>query len=325
MNGASAEKLAEWLTKNPRLCLFLARCVNSTAWGVGAVRYWLPRTTHAMAVPAQPMDTAALRQKRDCYVSLGSDVADSDGFIEWEKCDSLLFSGLYGTPNLLAARDAAGMWHRRSLQHPECYCAGSASTISRDMLVGVLWWIWTNKRLDVAEELFSYGRSNSWIMGQGDVSRIYFTPALQATLAEIIFRLGGPNHRAYRGMPQIHASNVGFAAHLDVLVILLRGEMLGRIPAASFNILASHFNRNPRNPLFCYAFHRFYDGDHDDTTAALMDEAIFPNNRLPTNADRAEPWINQRDPGPDWEPETGAVKIHSGGDFVFVANLLLGR
>src|SRR5690349_11473466 len=93
-----------------------------------------------------------IEEKLLLYLTLAQDQRDGDGFIEWKNCDSLLFSGLVGAfdaPGDLvieAARDENGAWHRRSLGHQECYPHLSKSTVSRDMFVGLLWFVWKQKR-----------------------------------------------------------------------------------------------------------------------------------------------------------------------------------
>ncbi len=269
---------------------------------------------------------AAVVEKVKLYLSLGQSIQDADGFIDYEHCDSLLFSGLYGvgggSMNIAAARDPEGRWYRRSLNQPSCYPEGSKSSISRDMFMGLLWYMWEYRRLDLAEDLFAYGESHDWVMGEGDISRIYFTPGLQATLAEMITKMGGKDRPAYRAIPQSYSKNTGFASHLDALHILLRGELVGSIDAKALEILQYNYARVPQNALFSYALHRYSDGNQADTYTSLLNEAWWPADRLPTSQDRCEGWLTQRDPGADWQPCDGD-KTHSGGDLLFVARLLL--
>jgi hypothetical protein len=157
-----------------------------------------------------------------------------------------------------------------------------------------------------------------------DISRTYFAPNLQATLAEVIYRLGGTNKVSYRGIPQTYVQNTGFAAHLQLLHILLRADLTGGIENTALQVVKYNYNRSPQNPLFAYAYHRYVDGDQTETQDILLIETLFPNNRLPTSHDRCEPWLSQRDGGKDWEPcdLDKEARIHSGGDFLFVAYLL---
>lgn len=270
---------------------------------------------------------SALKVKYSNYYEWNSNYQDAYGFILYDTCDSLLFSGLLGIVkpvDLLAARDNTDRWYRRPLSYERCYPGSSKSTISRDMLTGVLWWIWRNKRLDVAQDLFEYGKSTDWIMGDGDISRIYFTPALQSTLAEMIYRLGGDNKIVYRSIPQVNTQNVNFAAHLDMLHILLRAEMIGSIEANALTIVKYNYKRSPKNAFYSYVYHKYTDGNQQETIGILLDELVFPSMQLPSTANYCTEWRWQRDPGSDWEPCLEAEKTHSGSDFLFVAKLVLG-
>lgn len=275
-----------------------------------------------------------LAAKESLYRDWMAQHAGPDGFIEHGRCDSTLFSGLVaavGAPiNMEAARAGNGQWYRRSLALPECYATGqSKSTISRDMLVGVLWWGWRTKNLSAMEQLYRYGQDHDWIMGQGLASRTLMSPGLRATLAEVIYRLGGTNHTVARSIPQFFSEdNTDFPAHLDVLHILLRGELWGGITDSEREVIQAQVERNPLNPLFQYAWHRYTDGDQDVAITLLLDETYWPADGLPTGADRCTAWLPQRDQGPDWAPcqnETDAAEVYSGGDLVFVAGLILGR
>jgi len=271
-----------------------------------------------------------VQQKYNIYKNLSLARQDANGFVEVDKCDSLLFSALLGVAlpvNIEAARDSTGQWFRRPLNYEACYPNGAKSTISRDMLIGVLWYIWKNKDLNMAESLFSYGVEHFWIMGEGAASRIYFTPALQSVLAEIIYKLGGYNHYVYRALPQAYFKNTDFEAHLDILLILLKGELLNAVSDTEKDIIEHQRTRMPGNPLFQYAYHKYFDGDQGDTINLLLNTKYFPADRLPTTHDRCESWILQRDMGDDWVPcRTDEVPIiHSGGDFLFISHLILGK
>lgn len=267
-----------------------------------------------------------LLRKYEVYQRFSTYTQDEQGFILTDECDSLIFSSLLGTTKSVkieTARDNQGAWHRRPLSYEECYPAYSGSSISRDMFIGVFWYIWVNRRLDLAQQIYSYGAANSWVMGEGDLSRTYMTPGLQATLAELIYRLGGEDHYVVRSVPQVYTANTGFAAHLDVLHILLRGEMIGSVNDAELHILEQQTQRMPRNGLFSYSYHRFTDGNQDQAITTLLDSTLFPADRLPTSSDRCEPWIWQRDEGSDWQP-CGGDKMYSGGDYLFLTKLILG-
>lgn len=277
------------------------------------------------------------------YSEFSMNERDQYGFILSKDCDSTLFTGLYNTVpglgvELLAARNSDGQWFRRPLVDGKdtCYPHHSASTISRDMLLGVLWSAWRNKDLSMAEDLWNYGVSHDWNMGQGDFSRTFFTTRMQGILAELIYRLGGTDHKNARAYVSItkplildfRRGNKGFQAHLDVLSILLYSEMRGFIKVDDKRILSIHNKRSSRNALFSYAYRKYTDGDYSVAVSLLLNPELFPDDRLPNKGDHKEPWLWQRDDGDDWLPHKDPSRhseIHPGGDFLFVANLILSE
>lgn len=273
-----------------------------------------------------------LESKYRKYLELVKQEQDADGFVDTKHCDSLLFSGLLGSApgvkvNIKAAYNPKEKtWHRRPLAYPECFPQGSASTISRDMLLGLAWYCWSNNRLDIAEQVVSYALSHWLIMGKAGtfkdkVGRCLMTPGMLATWAEICYQLGGKNRWWLRYMPQVESSSVtGYQAHLCVLHVLLRKSLTKHLPKRSERVLQAHAKREPNNPLFQFAV-----GNVKEAEALLLNEKWWPSDRLPTRGDRKESWLVQRDYGKDWEPaeEDKEVK-HSGGDFLFVAGLVLG-
>jgi hypothetical protein len=288
-----------------------------------------------------------LEDKYKTYLKLSQSQRDSDGFIETHECDSLLFSGLLGCVpgskvNIDAARDAEGKWLRRPVSHPPCYdCANEwilkdrlvstykyykengfdkdgirtlfekgSSSISRDMLVGLAWYAYYNKRLDISEGVIKYALSNKLIMGNGTPTRTLMSPGLLSTYAWISYKLGGPSRWLLRHIPQFESkSMVGFQAHLSVLHILLRNKLTTKNKHK--DLLLQQAKRQPNNALFQFA------AGHVDAAKALLSNNIwFPEDRLPTAKDRDAQWLWQRDDGDDWLP-CDSDKIHSGADFLF--------
>lgn len=285
--------------------------------------------------------------KYKTYKDLVKHEQDSDGFIESRECDSLLFSGLLGCVpgvkiNIDAAKDVDGKWLRRPAKLPPCYdCINKwnikdrlvavykywkengvnkeamkkifelgNSSISRDMLVGLAWYCYVNKRLDLSESVIKYALSHKLIMGEGTPTRTLMTPGLLSTYAWISYRLGGPSRWLLRYIPQSESKGlVGFQAHLSVLHILLRNKLTGKDKYK--DVLLKHAQREPNNALF-----QFAAGYKDAAKVLLANEKFWPANRLPTAKDRSTQWLFQRDYGPDWEPEDSEKK-HSGGDFLF--------
>ena len=310
----SLKSLRGWLLSLVTSLAFLAGCSNEGEKAPPSV--------------TDPALVDALEAKYYTYLDLYTSQQDQNGFIDFKACDALLFTGLLGSVlpegiDIKAAEKTPGEWTRRPLVNgvDTCYPENSASTISRDMLLGLQWYTWKNQRLDIAEDLYSYGEDNNWIMGKGDASRIFFTPGSQATLAEQIFRLGGENKFIKRSIPQIITeSNTGFRQHLDILGIHLRADMTGK--AENFNVVISAANRQPRNGYYQYVRARYSDGVYDSAIAPLLNSQLFPEDRLPTSADRKAAWLWQRDDDSDWQPSADG-KTHSGGDFLFLAHQIL--
>jgi hypothetical protein len=256
------------------------------------------------------------------YLTLIKSQQDADGFIESQECDSILFSGLVGCipgvqVNLDAAFDtASGQWHRRPCSKP-CFPEHSKSTISKDMLLGILWYAYHNKRLDISEKIIQTAIGNFGIMGQAVnlktlLGRCLISPSLLGTAAWVSYRLGGPSRPILRAIPQVESKDlIGYQAHLSVLHVMLRNELTGK--QGNKDVLEHHYARNNYNPLFCLA-----TGRDDEAGIALMNGAFWPTRTLPTTRDRREPWLLQRDFDQSWTPDyTSAYKIHSGGDFLF--------
>jgi hypothetical protein len=104
--------------------------------------------------------------------------------------------------------------------------------------------------------------------------------------------------------------------------MMLREELIGKPLYQKW--YEYHYFREPNNPLFAFLY-----GNLHKAYQILMNEKYFPNNRLPTNKDRFEEWLVQRDfedkvawkPAPDHDK----LKEFSGGDYLFVAGIILQK
>jgi hypothetical protein len=138
-----------------------------------------------------------LDKKKEQYLQLVADNSlDSNGFIEHDKCDSLLFSCLLGATGMLpfdalAARNNDHGWHRRPLGYGECYPQHSKSTISRDMLLGVAFYCRFQERDDIAMDVIRYALKHLGVMGKGVLSRTLMSPSLLGTFALIVKKIQG--------------------------------------------------------------------------------------------------------------------------------------
>jgi len=265
--------------------------------------------------------------KSDLYKHLIQEHRDSDGFIYHKECDSLLFSGLLGClPDFHVNIDAAfdgTLWHRRSLQHPKCFVCGeegngSASSISRDMLVGLAWYCWHNQRGDIAEHVVEYALRNQGFMGEANEfkvkwGRTQILPGLLATFAIIAHKLTDRNYWWAYMIPADMGSQIDdYGAHLQVLHIILRRQLVGWNWWFEKSILKWQAKRRPENPLY-----RIAVGDFSQVLAILGKEEWWPSDRLPTSRDRKTHSIQMREPK-DWKPDPRkTIHTHCGDDYLF--------
>lgn len=278
-----------------------------------------------------------LREKHDLYLRLSTEQVDEHGWLKDFSCDGLLFNSLFaisgGKPDIMLGRGEPAIWYR-SWQH-DCFPGHSRSSISRDMFAGLFLWIWTEKRKDLIEEIIDHGESNTnsvggWVMGEGDPFTTNIRAAGQTLAYEMRYQWGGADH-AKRYLPIPHFDVKGFEAHLQVLDILLVGLLRG-LSKTDLKRLQWHVENEPRNALFQAVLHKFSDGDQSAAIESLLDTSLFPEKRLPSSAERCEPYLWQRDErtgsgslNPDWLPCTGRNRIFGGVDFLFASTIVLNK
>lgn len=272
-------------------------------------------------------DLEKVLAKADLYKSIQHQATDGQGFIASPRarCDALLHTGLLCASGVPADIDAAmgepGQWFRTPGH--DCYPDHAASTISRDMVVGLLWCAWRAKRNDISDGIISYADSHAGIMGEGPVSRVWLTPQLRDTAEGVSLRIRGQN---WSPGPAFFPSGLsGFRSHIQTLHVLLRGELLGRVTSCELDRIREHSARADRNPLYQYARARYITGDYAPVWRLLADDSLWPQDRLPSSDDRCEENLNQRDWGPDWMPCPNRRELYSGVDLLFVVGLMNGK
>jgi hypothetical protein len=281
--------------------------------------------------PASADNLTKLSEKRDTYRKLLPSQQGPSGFIESEFCDSLLFSGLLSSGssgNSIRLKDArnpdTGEWFRRPLSLPECFSSGkSRSTISRDQLLGTLWYAVRKQDRELVISLWEYGQSRNWVMGRDSIQggHTLFLPLIPL-LARIRYYQSGESWDVPARLLPLPAvadnSKTGFEAHLQVLQIVLDNQINPKDSSLGNTRLQEQADREPGNPLFRWAV-----GDTEGAVAALLREDIWPSDRLPTKQDVCPAWVLERDSS-EWVPcDSGETITHSGGDFLFVADLVL--
>jgi hypothetical protein len=145
---------------------------------------------------------------------------------------------------------------------------------------------------------------------------------MQSVLARVIKKLGGRKHNQRLIPLQWPSGLTDFEAHLQVLLALLVGRLDGELENAAFNRIKDHYKRNPENALYSYAYHKYEDGNQSKTYNILMSEFWWPNDRLPTTADRCHEWLLLPEFTPNNIAPCEPFETHSGGDYLFISSLL---
>lgn len=271
-------------------------------------------------------ELAALEAKYAKYLEVSKEVtSDRQGWFD-EKCDNLLFTSLVAhIPEIevdISQAFDGERWHRRPNFMVECYPNYSKSTISRDMLLGVMWYAWNMQRVEIYKQMEFYGSRNDWNFGDGDRSRTVMTPQQMGTIYLAINKLVDENHLEANTPLELLKNDDGFRAHLGILHALLRAEMYGYAPGYYVDYFLYHAERQPENPLFQYAKALYTNGDMQPAIDILLKEDYWPNEGSVTSYHRCSPWVLERDFGDSWLP-CDSGEVHSGYDFIFVANLIL--
>lgn len=263
-------------------------------------------------------------EKKTNYLERIKGVQDAYGFIHSDECDSLIFSGLIdysgAEVDILAARnEQTGQWYRTPYQ--DCFrneredvdsSRRSKSTTSRDQLAGAMWSFFGAGDMASLSRIREYGQKNDWIMGDGPIDRVYFTPNFVDTLYRLL-------ERDYKGPPYIWLDPIkDHQRHVVALNILLRGEKEQKIPRKAYDLLKKFLKKDPNNALFSYGVHRFSDGDQSHAISILLDESLFPDD-LP--AERCRRWLWEKESS-SWKGCGSDTELATGGDFLFLATLL---
>jgi hypothetical protein len=280
--------------------------------------------------PPEPFYDDELATKASLYRTL-----NGDRFSEVDRCDSLLFTALAHPETVVNIWDYfdGQKWHRTP-DH-QCYSnylaneehkkdpawvplkPDSKSEISRDMLLGLMWYAYFHKDVKIAESIWNYGIAHKWVMGEGVGTRTVLSRPMITTLAQLIHELGGEDHYWDRVFPLVWlTSQEDYEAHLQVLHILLRTRLYDRLEETAFTRLREQGDRQPKNPLFQYAA-----GRNVEAANLLKNGNLWPIDHLPTSENYCSPWPVERDDGDDWLP-CDEGRTHTGGDLLFTTYLL---
>lgn len=247
--------------------------------------------------------------KAELYKSLYKGWAHQGG------CDSLGFtslcklSGGCGEAVISDAEGEPGRWYRNPGK--ECYPNNSKSDISKDMFIMLLPYLYASGDKQNIQEIYDYGQKNGWVMGRGYLSRTYLTPPIVLLLQQMLGLWGVET-------PTKEVTKAGFEKHLDAIYLINKWMVNKSIDSLQLAQIKQYKDENPSNALMQAIYHKFTDGDQSDAIAILLDESLFPRDRLPTAKDRCEEYLWQRDYGDDWKP-CDSDKVHDGVDYLVAA------
>jgi len=272
-----------------------------------------------------------LAEKVRQYIELGQSEKDANGWILPGNCDGLLHNalaylgGLVDYEVLKLAEQAPGRWTRTP--KGDCLSTGrSKSSISRDMVLGVILAAVDKGDKDLLVRLKDYVAQNDFIMGEHDGSvdgrwRVMMTPSLYKTLIDSISYLSG-----LKLTEPARLYEVDFTDHLEAISFYLKSRISGGALPGGIDTMRFLSEEDPNNALYL-ALRAKYDpnlgGLQDAAINVLLREDLFPSERLPTSEDRCVSylWEHGENEG-DCTPCPAEKKTHPGHDLLFAAHVI---
>jgi hypothetical protein len=219
------------------------------------------------------------------------------GWPNMEDCDGLLWSGLAAAAgvsvDLTLAEYEPGEWHRRP--PPACWDGedrGSKSTISNDMIVGLLWGLWRQRDKASLTRLADYAAEHDFVIGEPFpemASRVIMKPNVAMLLARSLFSAThGQYDRVWRRFPPTYLPvEKDYERHIQALSIALLGEINESLARQSLDATYSQnlldvnqalltrvqalADAEPQNPLY-QAILGIYSGDFSTAIDLLLDD-----------------------------------------------------
>ncbi len=330
-NTSSIEKQARESMEKSLLPLQNASCDVKPAVSVGD--------------PYQPdARLEAVRLKAQNYLAWGKQNVDEHGWISDTHCDGLLMNSLYaaagGPAEIPLAYYGDGRWDRHWKK--DCYPHGSKSTISRDMMAGLMQWMLSNPRPELVEQMITYGEQHTfqglplvWIMGQGELGRVDQPPAFISKMYAFRERMTGkPSPYPSMGIGTFGECE-SYECHLSVLDVLFYARFTGTLSESAQAHLQHLADSRPRNALFNIIYGKYAQSSTHFQRAldVLLDTSLFPADRLPTNHDRCNDYIFSREPinkdgtpNRNWLPcPDESLKVFTGVDLLFASAIALDQ
>lgn len=208
------------------------------------------------------------RQDLSTVEKISKDIAKTAKLSKIDRCDWLTFAGLYDAfgrkIDIYSAEVKPGRWERHE---KPCYPDESRSSISQEGILGALHALWSRDDDDGINRLNEYGNDHGWIMGDGptDITQmLHLAPTVSAMA-------GRASRNSGIGIP---VAVKGFRAHVLASYLHLRGRVYRSLSWAEFEMAKKLHKDHPGNPVFAALYHRYDDGDFQDSIDILMND--FP-------------------------------------------------
>jgi hypothetical protein len=187
--------------------------------------------------------------------------------------------------------------------------------MSRDMLVGLLVYA-TFRSSHLAWQILNSIKKQNYVMGVGDPSRLIMMPGLERSFA----KLASANSTIIKSHQPWNGKLKGYAVKLELLHIMCLGKIDGGITESALACLKK-YSDSSKDDILALLLYSFYSGDQSafkQATSLLLDEKLFPKNRLPTSKDRSVDWFwNAQNPNDAAPSDNDEISEHPGMDFLF--------
>lgn len=263
-----------------------------------------------------------LQDKRNFYCS-----QDIDVYKQVDRCDGLTFIGLYDAyckqvdiwkheyevtyriegstephtkADLEKVQYGTGKWNRDILP---CYdfdvegsgTGNSRSGISFESQLGAMHSIWARKDHAAAKRMLDYAVSHDWILSEGPEEYTKLNE-LSFLMKKIVSSLEG-NGLVEQSSEDATATDSildklkGYRGKVIADYISLKGKVYGYLNAYEMELLKLSIDKDPDNPIYKILMGKYEDGHQDDIDFAvgkLLDETVYPSDKLPGHLDQID-------------------------------------
>jgi hypothetical protein len=273
-------------------------------------------------------DAMKMAQDGHGLLAMGDSIGDSALF----SCIAYAAGAIDFDPGVLFTSEG------KPLRHPEISPAASKSPISKDMVNGIMWCLYTLAKSNpsyaqgLTVKMIDYGRNNRvagvWSFCSKEdveaykmdeetfVGRCLITPSVAKDIYRVAIFTGWQCDTLCQttmatgvNLPTIRE---GFSRHLAVLTTVRNGLIEGAINDNSLNQLKEISSRGPNNALFQAAYTLFSNGDFSRSYELLDDETKFPLDAPPTSDNYCTDYLYQRDEIREeiLFPQDGCISYH---------------